>query len=63
MAVCIRYTYTGESNLRKDYPEYKRHFKNWLNKQNTFEPAPIIQLKSEKTHVTDKDVEKYRKHI
>jgi hypothetical protein len=26
---------TGEDKLDKNYSEYKRHFKNWLNKQDT----------------------------
>jgi hypothetical protein len=54
---------TGESSLRKDYAEYKRHFKNWINKQDTFKPAPVIQLQVIPKLATTEDVQKYRKHL
>lgn len=31
----------GEGKLDKDYPEYKRHFKNWIVKQDTSKSPPI----------------------
>ncbi len=53
---------TGESSLNKDYTEYKRHFKNWINKQDTFKPAPVIQISTSPKLTTITDVEKYRKY-
>jgi hypothetical protein len=32
---------TGEGKLDKDYPEYRRHFKNWIVKQDTSRPPPL----------------------
>lgn len=32
---------SGEGKLRKDFAEYKRHFKNWITKQDTTKQPPI----------------------
>lgn len=32
----------GEEKLNKDYSEYKRHFKNWIVKQDTTKSPPVL---------------------
>lgn len=32
----------GEGNIKKDYNEYRKHFKNWLNKQEYWNPPPEL---------------------
>jgi len=32
---------SGEGKLRKDFAEYKRHFKNWIVKQDFSKPPPV----------------------
>ncbi len=57
----------GEEKLNKDYGEYKRHFKNWIVKQESNRPPPVLSslekirsagyVKPEK----EVDFDKYRK--
>lgn len=35
----------GDNNIKKDYNEYRKHFKNWLKKQDYCNPPPAINDK------------------
>lgn len=35
---------SGEGNLRKDFAEFKRHFKNWITKQDMSKSPPVIPI-------------------
>lgn len=58
----------GEGKLNKDYSEYRKHFKNWIFKQDYLNPPPSIspleKIKSSAAYIKaekDVDFDKYRK--
>lgn len=56
----------GEGKLEKDYEEYRRHFKNWINLQDTTKAPPIVQAIQTGSNgtlkvVTEDSLSKYRK--
>lgn len=60
----------GDDNLRKDYKEYRKHFRNWIKLQEGTFSGPPKKLNGKHVSVagsatipaiTDKDLEKYKK--
>lgn len=50
----------GEGSIEKDYDEYRRHFKNWINMQDTSKP-PVVPKVVSVGSVKKVDYEKYQK--
>lgn len=58
----------GDNKLNKDYNEYRKHFKNWLNKQDYCNPPPelvglekVQQMGSPIRKESDTDFAKYER--
>jgi hypothetical protein len=60
----------GEKNTKKDYDEYRKHFKRWLAKQDYTKPAPALPVKNGTPRIatgstvalkTKDDLKKYEK--
>lgn len=58
----------GDSNINKDFKEYKKHFKNWIKKQDTASPPKALNGKVNRAgstavipRATPDDVKAYQK--